>query len=180
MRGDGRVKKKMSATRVMPKSVEPRAPQDANLSNALVFFGATGDLAHRKIFPALQAMVRKGNLNVPVIGVAKAGWTIDQLKDRVRDSLTNYGGGVDEAAFSKLEQLLRYIDGDYRDSKTFQELRKVLGDAARPLHYLAIPPSMRQGCTGSARKTVRSGSRFGTATELYSAFRVSRDQHLPN
>jgi glucose-6-phosphate 1-dehydrogenase len=150
----------MSAARVMPRSVEPRAPQNANLSNALVFFGATGDLAHRKIFPALQAMIRKGNLNVPVIGVAKAGWTIDQLKDRARDSLTNYGGGIDEAAFSKLEQLLRYIDGDYRDSNTFQELRKVLGDAARPLHYLAIPPSMfatvvegldKSGCAKDAR-----------------------------
>jgi glucose-6-phosphate 1-dehydrogenase len=144
----------------MPKSLEPPAPQGANLSNALVFFGATGDLAYRKIFPALQAMIRKGNLNIPVIGVAKAGWTIDQLKDRARDSLTNYGGGVDEAAFSKLEQLLRYIDGDYRDSKTFQELRQVLGDAARPLHYLAIPPSMfatvvegleKSGCAKDAR-----------------------------
>jgi glucose-6-phosphate 1-dehydrogenase len=150
----------MSAARVIPRSVEPQWPQNVNLSNALVFFGATGDLAHRKIFPALQAMIRKGNLNVPVIGVAKAGWTIDQLKDRARDSLTNYGGGVDEAAFSKLEQLLRYIDGDYRDSNTFQELRKVLGDAARPLHYLAIPPSMfatvvegldKSGCAKDAR-----------------------------
>jgi glucose-6-phosphate 1-dehydrogenase len=150
----------MSAARVMPRSVKPQGPQNVNLSKALVFFGATGDLAHRKIFPALQAMIRKGNLNVPVIGVAKAGWTIDQLKDRARDSLTNYGGGVDEAAFSKLEHLLRYIDGDYRDSNTFQELRKVLGDAARPLHYLAIPPSMfatvvegldKSGCAKDAR-----------------------------
>src|SRR5580700_12159283 len=118
----------MSAARVMPRSVEPRAPQNANLSNALVFFGATGDLAHRKIFPALQAMIRKGNLNVPVIGVAKAGWTIDQLKDRARDSLIHYGG-IDEVALTKLLQLLRYIDGDYQDPNTFQELRKVLGNA---------------------------------------------------
>ena len=86
-------------------------------------------------------MVRKGNLNVPVIGVAKAGWTIDQLKDRARDSLTRYGG-IDEGAFAKLQQLLRYIDGDYQDPNTFQELRKVRGNAARPIHYLAIPPSM--------------------------------------
>ena len=85
----------MSATKVTPKPLEARVPQNAAVSNALVFFGATGDLAHKKIFPALQAMIRKGNLNVPVIGVAKAGWTIDQLKDRARDSLTNYGGGVD-------------------------------------------------------------------------------------
>jgi glucose-6-phosphate 1-dehydrogenase len=131
----------MSATTISPDSSAGGKAQSASLSDALVFFGATGDLAHKKIFPALQAMIRKGNLNVPVIGVAKAGWTIDQLKDRARDSLTHYGG-IDEAAFAKLQQLLRYIDGDYQDPNTFQELRKVLGDAARPIHYLAIPPSM--------------------------------------
>jgi glucose-6-phosphate 1-dehydrogenase len=124
-------------------------------------------------------MIRKGNLNVPVIGVAKAGWTIDQLKDRARDSLTNYGGGVDAAAFSKLEQLLRYIDGDYRDSRTFQELRKVLGDAARPLHYLAIPPSMfatvvegleKSGCAKDARVVLEKpfGRDLGSARQLNS------------
>jgi glucose-6-phosphate 1-dehydrogenase len=131
----------MSATTITPDSSAGGKAQSGSLSDALVFFGATGDLAHKKIFPALQAMVRKGNLNVPVIGVAKAGWTIEQLKDRARDSLTHFGG-VDEAAFAKLQQLLRYIDGDYRDPKTFEELRKVLGSAARPIHYLAIPPSM--------------------------------------
>jgi|SRR5579862_254072 len=135
----------------MPRSVEPQGPQNVNLSNALVFFGATGDLAHRKIFPALQAMIRKGNLNVPVIGVAKAGWTIDQLKDQARDSLTHYGGGIDEAAFSKLEQLLRYIDGDYRDSNTFQELRKVLGDAARHNGGIIRSRRTRQILRGSWR-----------------------------
>lgn len=131
----------MSETQTQPPAV-PQSAQPTDLSDALVFFGATGDLAHKKIFPALQAMIRGGNLNVPVIGVAKAGWTIEQLKDRARDSLAQYGGGVDEAAFSKLEQLLRYIDGDYKDPATFQQLRQVLGNAARPLHYLAIPPSM--------------------------------------
>src|SRR6202167_5957656 len=114
----------------------PKVPSDA-----LVFFGATGDLAHKKIFPALQAMIRNGNLNVPIIGVAKAGWTLDMLEDRARDSLTHYGG-IDEPAFARLLQLLRYIDGDYQDPKTFQELRELLGNAARPIHYLAIPPSM--------------------------------------
>ena len=131
----------MSGTTITPDSSARGKAQSTTLSDALVFFGATGDLAHKKIFPALQAMIRKGNLNVPVIGVAKAGWTIDQLKDRARDSLIHYGG-IDEVAFAKLQQLLRYIDGDYQDPNTFQELRKVLGNAARPIHYLAIPPSM--------------------------------------
>ena len=111
-------------------------------SDALVFFGATGDLAHKKIFPALQAMIKRGNLNVPVIGVAKAGWTIDQLRERARDGIAKHGGGVDEAAFAKLVQLLKYIDGDYQDPATFQQLRSVLGNAEHPTHYLAIPPSL--------------------------------------
>ena len=111
-------------------------------SDALVFFGATGDLAHKKIFPALMAMVRRGHLDVPVVGVAKAGWTIDQLRARARDSLAHYGGGVDEAEFAKLAKLLHYVDGDYHDPATFQALRKELGGATRPVHYLAIPPSL--------------------------------------
>ncbi|MGA7623962.1 MAG: glucose-6-phosphate dehydrogenase [Candidatus Acidiferrales bacterium] len=111
-------------------------------SDALVFFGATGDLAHKKIFPALQAMIKRGNLNVPVIGVAKAGWTLEQLRERARDGIAKHGGGVDEAAFAKLVQLLKYIDGEYEDPKTFQQLRSVLGNAEHPTHYLAIPPSL--------------------------------------
>ncbi|HEY4932875.1 MAG TPA: glucose-6-phosphate dehydrogenase [Terriglobales bacterium] len=114
----------------------------SNLSDAFVFFGATGDLAHKKIFPALQNMVRQGALNVPVIGVAKSGWTVDQLKDRARDGITKFGGGVDEAAFAKLCQLMVYIDGDYSDDKTYAALRAKLGDAESPAHYLAIPPTM--------------------------------------
>jgi glucose-6-phosphate 1-dehydrogenase len=110
-------------------------------SDALVFFGATGDLAYKKIFPALQAMVKHGHLDVPVIGVAKAGWDLEQFKALARDSLVHHGG-VDEAAFAKLSALLRYVDGDYKDSATFQALRRALGDARHPLHYLAIPPSM--------------------------------------
>jgi hypothetical protein len=108
-------------------------------SDALVFFGATGDLAYKKIFPALEAMLKRGRLNVPVIGVAKAGWTIDQLRARARDSLEKHGG-VDASAFDRLSGLLRYVDGDYKDPSTFQSIRKQLGCAARPAHYLAIPP----------------------------------------
>jgi glucose-6-phosphate 1-dehydrogenase len=108
-------------------------------SDALVFFGATGDLAYKKIFPSLQAMVKRGTLDVPVIGVAKAGWGLDQLKARARDSLEKHGG-LDPAAFGKLSGLLRYVDGDYKDATTFHAIRAALGAAARPAHYLAIPP----------------------------------------
>src|SRR5216684_1273057 len=108
-------------------------------SDALVFFGATGDLAYKKIFPALQAMVKRGHLDVPVVGVAKAGWNLDQLRARAHDSLEKHGG-VDPAAFEKLNGLLRYVDGDYQDPETFAAIRKELKDAHRPAHYLAIPP----------------------------------------
>jgi len=110
-------------------------------SDALVFFGATGDLAYKKIFPSLQAMVKRGNLDVPVIGVAKAGWNLDQFRARAYDSLEKHGG-VDRAAFDKLSSLLRYVDGDYEDPATFQTLGKELQGARRPAHYLAIPPAM--------------------------------------
>jgi glucose-6-phosphate 1-dehydrogenase len=113
----------------------------AQHSDALVFFGATGDLAYKKIFPALQAMVKRGTLNVPVIGVAKAGWTLDQLKERAKDSLEKHGG-LDADAWAKLSALLRYVDGDYANDSTFMEVRKQLGGAKAPAHYLAIPPSM--------------------------------------
>src|SRR5580692_11385817 len=105
-------------------------------SDALVFFGATGDLAYKKIFPALQAMVRRGHLNVPVIGVAKAGRTLDQFKARARDSVEKHGG-LDPAAFTKLSSLLRYVDGDYKDPATFAALRKAIGAGQDPAHYLA-------------------------------------------
>jgi glucose-6-phosphate 1-dehydrogenase len=109
--------------------------------DALVFFGATGDLAYKKIFPSLQAMVKRGVLDVPVIGVAKSGWGLEQLQARARDSIEKHGG-VDAAAFGKLMELLRYVDGDYAESETFKALRKVLGTASRPAHYLAIPPAL--------------------------------------
>jgi glucose-6-phosphate 1-dehydrogenase len=108
-------------------------------SDAFVFFGATGDLAYKKIFPALQAMVKRGHLDMPVIGVAKAGWNLEQFRARVKDSLDKHGG-VDTAAFDTLCGLLRYVDGDYRDATTFQVIGKALGAAQRPAHYLAIPP----------------------------------------
>jgi len=98
-------------------------------SDAFVFFGATGDLAHKKIFPALQNMVRHGALDVPVIGVAKSGWTTEQLLERARDSVTKFGGGADPEAFPKLCELLAYIDGDYKDDKTYAALRAKLGEA---------------------------------------------------
>jgi len=114
---------------------------DKPRSDALVFFGATGDLAYKKIFPALQAMARRGRLDVPVIGVAKSGWGLPQLIERARASVTEYGG-LDEAAFAELTRRLRYVDGDYADMATFTQLKRELGDAKRPVHYLAIPPSL--------------------------------------
>ncbi|MDT5293220.1 MAG: glucose-6-phosphate 1-dehydrogenase [Acidobacteriota bacterium] len=110
-------------------------------SDAFVFFGATGDLAYKQIFPALQALARRGLLDVPVVGVAKSGWTLDQLRERARASLAEHGG-VDEEAFARLLTRLRYVDGDYGDPATFEQLRREIGDAKRPLHYLAIPPSL--------------------------------------
>ena len=145
-------------------------------SDALVFFGATGDLAYKKIFPSLQAMVKRGHLSVPVIGVAKSGWTTDQLRARARDSLEKHGG-VDPAAFDKLCGLLRYVDGDYKDQATFQAIRKELGSAQRPAHYLAIPPMLfgvvveqlaKSGSTKNARVIIEKpfGHDLTSAREL--------------
>src|SRR5581483_10317621 len=110
-------------------------------SDALVFFGATGDLAYKKFFPALQALTRRGRLNVPVIGFAFSGWTREQLVERAKQSCTE-NGGLDTDAFAKLSSNLRYVDGDYKDPKTFERLKSELGPAKRPTHYLALPPSM--------------------------------------
>lgn len=131
-------------------------------SDALVLFGASGDLAYRKIFPALQALVGAGNLKVPVIGVGFSGWTIERLRERVGESLREHGSGNDAAA-AQLEALLCYVDGDYRDATTHQRLRTALGDARHPLHYLAVPPSLfptvvagldESGCADGARVVV--------------------------
>ncbi len=110
-------------------------------SGAFVFFGATGDLAYKQIFPALQALVRRGLLEVPIVGVGRSGWNTQQLVERARASIKEHST-LDEEVFRKLASLLRYVDGDYRDSATFKKLREALGDAPAPLHYLAIPPSM--------------------------------------
>ncbi|HEX3448440.1 MAG TPA: glucose-6-phosphate dehydrogenase [Isosphaeraceae bacterium] len=133
-----------------------------NHSDALVFFGATGDLAYKKIFPALQHLIQHGHLDVPVIGVAKAGWTLEQLQARARDSIEKHGE-MDEKAFAELVKLLRYVDGDYNDLETFAQLRQAFDGARRPLHYLAIPPSMfsivvenlaKTGCADNARVVI--------------------------
>ena len=108
-------------------------------SDALVFFGATGDLAYKKIFPALQKLARRGKLEIPVIGLAKSGWNLQQLQNRAKDSVETYGG-LDREGFPQLISKLKYIDGDYRDPETFARLRQELGASQHPLHYLAIPP----------------------------------------
>jgi len=110
--------------------------------DAVVLFGATGDLCYKKIYPALYQLVRRGLLSIPVVGVARAGYTLEGLVTRVRDSLEAFVPEADEAVVKRLVDLLRYVDGDYNDRGTFDALRKALGDAQRPLHYLAIPPSM--------------------------------------
>jgi len=119
------------------KSTEETMPADA-----LVLFGAMGDLAHKKIFPTLYHMVQHGHLDVPVIGVARAGRTNEHLKERVRDSIQQQGGEVDQEALAKLLKLLRYVGGDYEKPATFGLLKKTLGSATRPAHYLAIPPNL--------------------------------------
>jgi glucose-6-phosphate 1-dehydrogenase len=145
-------------------------------SDALVFFGATGDLAYKKIFPALQAMAHRGKLDLPVIGVAKSGWNLDQLVERARASVREYGG-EDAEAFGILVSRLRYVDGDYTDPNTFAQLRRELDGATLPTHYLAIPPNMfptvieglqRANCTGNARVVVEKpfGHDLASAREL--------------
>jgi glucose-6-phosphate 1-dehydrogenase len=145
-------------------------------SDALVFFGVTGDLAYKKIFPSLQAMLKRGHINVPIIGVARTDWTLEQLKARVRDSLEKHGG-IDAAAFDKLCGLLRYVGGDYTDPATFVAIRKELGAARRPAYYLAIPPMLfgtvveqvaNSGCTNGARVIVEKpfGHDLASAREL--------------
>lgn len=145
-------------------------------SDALVFFGATGDLAYKQIFPALQAMVKRGHLSIPIIGVAKASWTVEQLRARAKDSLDHHGG-VDGGTWEKLSGLLRYVDGDYKDPGTFQKLRKELGNAQHPAHYMAIPPVLfetvveqleKSGCAKGGRIIVEKpfGHDLESAREL--------------
>ncbi|HEV3397993.1 MAG TPA: glucose-6-phosphate dehydrogenase, partial [Actinomycetes bacterium] len=154
-----------------------------------MFFGASGDLAYKEIFPALLGLVQRNRLDVPVIGVARSGWDLARLRRRARESVEDDVGGkgkVDEDAFARLSKLLRYIDGDYKDPRTFQRLAKELGDARRPLHYLAIPPSMfatvteglaAAGCIDNARVIVEKpfGRDLASARELNEILH----RHLP-
>jgi glucose-6-phosphate 1-dehydrogenase len=153
----------------------------ATPSDALVFFGATGDLAYKQIFPSLQGLIRDEGLAIPIIGVAHSGWDVERLKARAKDSLQAHGG-VDAQAFQKLCELLRYVDGDYNDSATFAKLRQLLGQAKCPLHYLAIPPSLfavtaenlaNSGCAENARVVVEKP--FGH--DLESAAKLNQILH---
>jgi glucose-6-phosphate 1-dehydrogenase len=152
-------------------------------ADALVFYGATGDLAYKKIFPALQGMVKRGVLAVPVIGVAKQGWSLDDLRARAKESLETHGGGADPEAFPRLLKLLRYVDGDYADAATFTALKKELGGAALPVHYMAIPQGLfemvgdqlaRAGLARGARLVIEKP--FGS--DLASARKLNETLHL--
>ena len=163
-------------------------------ADALVLFGATGDLAHKMIFPALYAMAKRGALAVPVIGVARSGWDLQQLQARARDSIAQAVGGIDdEAALDRLIALLGYVDGDYNDPRTFAALKRALGDAVRPAHYLAIPPALFEtvieglGAAGLAdrrtrdrREAVRTRPRLGERPKPCRAIGVSRRFDLPH
>ncbi len=155
-------------------------------SDALVFFGATGDLAYKKIFPALQAMIRRGNLDVPVIGVALPNWSIERFRERARQSLEEHGG-VDEKAFARLASLLRYVSGNYNDRATFDALRTAIDGARSPLHYLAIPPSLfpvviqhlgASGCATNARLVVEKpfGRDVASSRELSRTIHTTFDE----
>src|SRR5881296_4180000 len=147
-------------------------------SDAFVFFGATGDLAFKKIFPSLQAMAGRGHLNVPVIGIGRSAPDLAALKDRARESLEKRGG-VDPAAFEKLSSSLRYVRGDNSDPATYAALRKELNGAQRPAFYLAIPPTMfgtvveqlgKAGCAGAGARVIVEKP-FGT--DLVSAQKLN-------
>ena len=147
-------------------------------SDALVFFGATGDLAYKKIFPSLQSMIKRGALNQPIVCVAKAGWNLEQMKERAKDSLEKHGG-VHEESLNKLFSLMHYVDGDYQDLNTFREIRRELSDSKHPAHYMAIPPKLfeevvtklgQSGCSDGARIIVEKP--FGT--DLASAQKLNR------
>jgi glucose-6-phosphate 1-dehydrogenase len=150
-------------------------------ADALVLFGATGDLAYKKIFPALQSLVRRGQLDMPIVGVARSQWTLDQFQERAKDSLQQHSH-LEPAAYAKLCSLLHYVEGEYGQSTTYDRLRQVLGGARRPLFYLAIPPSLfatvveglaKSGCVKDARVVVEKP--FGR--DLASAQELNRTLH---
>ena len=155
-------------------------------SDALVLFGVTGDLAYQQIFPALYDMVRRGHLDVPILGVARSGWTADRLKARARESL-EHNGKVDEAAFAKLAGLLHYVEGEYQDTGTYDRLRGALGSAKHPLFYLAIPPSLfRTVAEGLAKSGDAQGGRlivekpFGRDLESARSLNATLQEFFPD
>ena len=154
-------------------------------SDALVFFGATGDLAYKQIFPALQGLVRDEGVEIPIVGVAKAGWNLEQFRARAKDSLQHHGS-FDDTAFARFLKLLNYVDGDYNDARTFQQVKQALGAAQRPLHYLAIPPSLfgvvvsalaTAGLSRNARLVVEKP--FGHDRESARALNKTLHEHFP-
>jgi glucose-6-phosphate 1-dehydrogenase len=158
---------------------------DSRPSDAFVFFGATGDLAYKQIFPALQALVRRGHMQVPIVGVGRSGWGLDKLIERARASIKEHGS-YDDKAFAKLAALLKYIDGDYREESTFTKLHEALGSATAPLHYLAIPPSVfetvigglaKAGCVEHARVVVEKP--FGRDLKSAQELNAILHQHFP-
>lgn len=155
-------------------------------SDALVLFGVTGDLAYQQIFPALYDMVRRDHLDVPILGVARSGWTADRLKARARESLEHHGK-VDEGAFAKLAELLRYVEGEYQDPGTYDRLRGALGSAKHPLFYLAIPPSLfRTVAEGLAKSGDAQGGRlivekpFGRDLESARSLNATLQEFFPD
>jgi len=161
------------------------SPKVKGKSDALVFFGATGDLAYKQIFPALFGLVRDEGLTTPIIGVAKSGWTLDQLKERAKDSVSAHGGNIKSESFVQLLSQLHYVDGDYNVPATFQTLRKEMGKAKRPLHYLAIPPVLfatvtdqlaKSGCADNARLVVEKP--FGRDRQSAAELSACIDRHF--
>jgi glucose-6-phosphate 1-dehydrogenase len=171
----------MDAAALPREKMETVIATAAPRSDALVFFGATGDLAYKQIFPALLALVAKDGMDLPIIGVSHSGWDDEKLRQRARDSIDqsarDSGHAFDEAAFTRLAARLRYVDGDYNDPATYQKIKQALGTAQRPLHYLAIPPSFfatvakglqQAGCADQARVVVEKpfGRDLASAREL--------------
>ncbi len=167
---------------VKPREKDGVEPMHAD---ALVVYGATGDLAFKQIFPALQRLAGRGLLDMPVVGVAKSGWSLDDLRARARESVTQHGG-LNEGAFQKLIDRLRYVDGDYADAATFDALKRELGDAQRPVHYMAIPQGLfalvsgqlaRAGLADDARLVIEKP--FGNDLASARALNTTLHQHFP-
>jgi glucose-6-phosphate 1-dehydrogenase len=154
-------------------------------SDALVFFGATGDLVHKAIFPALQGLIRDEGADLPLIGVARSPWTVDELRARAKDSLRQ-SGSFDPTSFEDFARLLQYVAGDYGAPETYVNIRKALGDARRPLFYMAVPPSVfpvvtgalaASGCAEGARVVVEKP--FGRDLASAQALNRTLHEHLP-